>query len=75
MKLKVDGYTNLYRDSDTNSIIIQDKNAFESYIENLKTRTHNNDIQNQLINDVKKLQNDINEITNLLEKIMVKLND
>lgn len=75
MNIKVEGYTNLYRDSDTNSIIIQDKNAFENYIQNLKTRNDTNNIQNQLIDDVKKLQNDINQITILLEKIMVKLND
>jgi len=75
MELKVEGYTNLYRDSETGAIIVKDKNSYQNYMDNLKSRLYNKTVEDALIDDVKKLKNDINNINRLLQKIMEKLDD
>lgn len=75
MQLKVEGHTNLYRDSETGAIVVKDKSSYQNYMDNLKSRLYNKSVQDTLVDDVKKLKNDMNNINQLLQKIMEKLDD
>ena len=75
MELKVEGHTNLYRDSETGAIIVKDKNSYQNYMDNIRSRLYNKTVQETLVDDVKKLKNDMNNINGLLQKIMEKLDD
>jgi predicted transcriptional regulator len=75
MELKVEGHTNLYRDSETGAIIVKDKNSYQNYMDNIRSRLYNKTVQENLVDDVKKLKNDMNNINGLLQKIMEKLDD
>ncbi len=73
--MKVEGHSNLYRDSDTGAIVNKDKNSYQNYMDNLKVRQYNKDVQDNLMEDVKKLKSDMQNINSLLNKIMEKLDE
>lgn len=75
MELKVDGHSNLYRDSETGAIVVKDKSSYQNYMDNLRSRLYNSSVQDALVDDVKRLKNDMNNINQLLQKIMEKLDD
>jgi len=75
MEMKVEGHSNLYRDSDTGAIVNKDKNSYQNYMDNLKVRQYNKDVQDNLMEDVKKLKSDMQNINSLLNKIMEKLDE
>jgi len=75
MELKVEGHSNLYRDSETGAIVVKDKNSYQNYMDNLRSRLYNKTVQESLVDDVKKLKNDMKNINQLLQKIMEKLDD
>jgi hypothetical protein len=68
--LKVEGYTHLYRDPKTNSIINTNMSEYQEYVlrKNMKNE-ENQKIQN-LDADIANMKSDIGEIKNLLRSLI-----
>jgi len=68
--LKVDGYSHLYRDPRTNSIINRNMSEYQEYLsrKNMKNEEYQK-IQN-LESDVVNIKNDLSEIKNLLRSLI-----
>lgn len=67
--LKVEGYSNLYRDPSNNCIINKNKSEYNEYIsKKYKKNEENQKIQNFEV-ELAIMKDDINEIKNLLLKL------
>lgn len=70
--LKVEGYSNLVRDTNTNAIINTDSRGHKSYV-NLKiSKQKEKERIDQIESDLSDLKNDVNDIKNLLIKLSEK---
>ena len=65
--IKVEGYSNLYRDSKTGAIINTDDGDYNKYLKLLKS-------DNRKEKELKKMKNDIEEIKGALSQIINNLN-
>ncbi len=63
--IKVEGYSNLYRDEQTGAIINHDRVAYNNYVNSL----HKRDSQKREIDNIK---NEISEIKSLLKQLLEK---
>ena len=63
--IKVEGYTNLYRDEQTGAIINHDTMAYHNYVNSL----HKRDSEKKEIDNIK---NEISEIKSLLKQLLEK---
>jgi hypothetical protein len=63
--IKVEGYTNLYRDEQTGAIINHDTMAYNNYVNSL----HKRDSEKKEIDNIK---NEISEIKSLLKQLLEK---
>jgi hypothetical protein len=72
MKLKVEGYDYLARDSRSNAIINTSKNDYQLYINRIKSREQQGDNIRNVIKDVNLLKQELHEIKALLKEMVKK---
>tara|TARA_B100001057_G_scaffold452551_1_gene496539 strand:- start:4642 stop:4848 length:207 start_codon:yes stop_codon:yes gene_type:complete len=65
--IKVEGHTNLFRDSKTGAIINTDNNGYDQYLKLIKS-------DNKKERELDKMKNDIEEIKEALSQIINNLN-
>ena len=70
--LRVEGYTNLYRDPQTGSIINKNKSQFEEYMTKRSAKSEENQKIQRLEEDFANIKNDIDEIKSLLRSLSNK---
>jgi hypothetical protein len=66
-KIRVEGYTNLYRDDNTGAIINTDDVAYEMYISSKKRRLEYKKTQRE---EIDSLKNEVSEIKSLLMELL-----
>ena len=69
-ELKVEGYENLVRDTDSTAIINKDKDGYEVYMRKVSTRKIQRETVRGLVREVNELREDFKEIKNLLNKMV-----
>lgn len=69
MEYKVEGHSNLYRDSKTGAIINTSSNEYNNYVQDRSVKINNNLRLENLEENVQTIQNDLNEIKNLLRSL------
>jgi hypothetical protein len=65
MRIPVEGYPNLYRDSKTNAIINTDRTAYNTYLKSLSSKEKEK-------KEIEEMKNEISEIKTLLYKLLEK---
>jgi len=68
--LKVEGHSELYRDSKTNSIVNKNSTGYIEYMTQKKLRNNKNDKIDNMKDDLDNLKNEINEIKSLLKELV-----
>ena len=68
--LKVEGHSELYRDSTTNSIVNRNTSDYNTYMSQKKMRTSKNQKVDTMEQDLAHLKNEINEIKSLLKDLV-----
>jgi DNA-binding ferritin-like protein len=68
--LKVDGHTHLYRDPKTNSIINRNMSEYQEYVSRKNIKSEENQKIQNLESDVANIKDDIDEIKNLLRRLV-----
>lgn len=63
--IKVEGYTNLYRDEETGAIINTDSTGYDDYVRSIERR----DVEKR---EIEKMKSDIDEIKSLLKDFLNK---
>jgi hypothetical protein len=71
-KVKVDGHTDLLRDTKTNAIINSSTSAYSIYMKNYKSREKNNDMLRNTVKEINSIKNEMKEIKSLLTKVLDK---
>lgn len=66
-KIRVEGYTNLYRDDSTGAIINTDDIAYEMYVSSKKRR---NEYKKSQREEIESLKNEVGEIKSLLKELL-----
>ncbi len=67
--LKVEGYSHLVRDIDTNAIINMNKQEHQAYVMRRNAKDNENRRIDNIENDLNDLKSDLNEIKNLLRQL------
>lgn len=65
MRIPVEGYPNLYRDSESNAIINCDKSAYINYLNSVTSKQIEK-------TEIENMKNEISEIKDLLKKLLAK---
>jgi hypothetical protein len=68
--LKIEGHDNLLRDPNTNSIVNTNMAEYQEYIMRKKSKTEDNQKIQTLETDVASMKDDLDEIKNLLRKLI-----
>lgn len=68
-KIKVEGYSSLYRDSNSNAIINSSKSEYETYMARTRARQSQADEIKSACREINSLKNELHEIKQLLKKI------
>jgi hypothetical protein len=68
--LKVDGYTHLYRDPKTNSIINKNMTEYKEYLSRRQMKTEESQKIQDLEGDVASIKEDLGEIKSLLRSLI-----
>lgn len=68
--LKVDGFTNLVRDPNTNSIINTNMSEYQQYLARRNVKSEENQKLESLESDVTNIKNDLDEIKSLLRRLI-----
>lgn len=68
--LKVEGYNNLLRDPNTNSIINTNMSEYQQYLARRNVKSEENKKLDVLESDVTNIKNDLDEIKNLLRSLV-----
>jgi hypothetical protein len=68
--LKVEGYNNLVRDPNTNSIINTNMTEYQQYVARRNIKNEENKKLDILESDVTNMKNDLNEIKTLLRSLI-----
>lgn len=71
-KIKVEGHTNLLRDTKSNAIINNSTSAYEIYMKNYKNREKNNDMLRNTVKEINSLKNEMREIKGLITRLINK---
>ena len=71
-ELKVEGYENLVRDTDSTAIVNKDKDGYELYMKKISVRRNEKETVRGLVREVNELREDFKEIKNLLNKMVDK---
>ena len=70
--LKVEGHSNLVKDTDTKAVVNTDKNSYEVYMQKVNARKQERSTVRGLVREVNELREDFKEIKNLLVKMVDK---
>ena len=70
--LKVEGHSNLVKDTDTKAVVNTDKNSYEVYMQKVNARNQERSTVRGLVREVNELREDFKEIKNLLVKMVDK---
>lgn len=68
--LKVDGYTHLYRDPKTNSIINKNMTEYKEYLSRRQMKTEESQKIQDIEGDVNSIKEDLGEIKSLLRSLI-----
>ena len=66
---RVKDHNGLVKNTENNSIVNENKSEFESYIENRKRLSSQNEKVDELEQNVQEMKNDLNDIKDLLKKL------
>lgn len=72
MKLKVEGYDYLARDSKSNAIVNTSKNDYQIYLNRIKSREQQSDNIRNVVKEVNVLKQELEEIKSLLKEMIKK---
>jgi DNA-binding transcriptional regulator YhcF (GntR family) len=72
MKLKVQGYDSLVRDTNSNAIINTNKKEYELYMNRIKSREKQSDEIRNAVKEINTLKTELQEIKNLLKEVIKK---
>ena len=67
--LKVEGYTSLIREKNSNAIINTDRNAYTNYMQRVKEARKSNDDLKNACREINSLKAELREIKELLVKV------
>ena len=68
--LKVEGYTSLIREKNSNAIINTDKNAYTIYMQRVKEARKSNDELKYAVREINSIKAELTEIKDLLGKLV-----
>ena len=68
--LKVDGYTHLIRDVNSNAIINTNQSEYQLYMKRVKVREKQSDELRGAVKEINNLKKDIREIKELIKEIV-----
>ncbi len=68
--LKVDGYTHLIRDVNSNAIINTNQTEYQLYMKRIKVREKQSDELRGAVKEINNLKKDIREIKELIKEIV-----
>ena len=71
-KVKVEGYTNLVRDLNSNAIVNTNESEFSTYMARYKAREKNNDMLRDTVKEINTLKSELYEIKKLLKEVINK---
>ena len=66
---RVKDHNGLIKNTENNSIVNENKSEFQSYIENRKRLSSQNEKVDELEQNVQEIKNDLNDIKDLLKKL------
>ena len=69
-ELKVKGFENLVRDTESTAIVNKDSTGYEMYMRKVSTRKVERETVRGLVREVNELREDFKEIKNLLTKMV-----
>ena len=72
MKLKVEGYENLVRDTRSNAIINSNTSDFQLYMARVKAREKQGDEIRNAVIEINNLKAELREIKNLIKEVVKK---
>ena len=70
--LKVDGYTHLIRDVNSNAIINTNQTEYQLYMKRIKVREKQSDQLRSAVKEINNLKSELREIKSLLTKVLNK---
>ena len=68
--LKVEGYTSLIREKNSNAIINTDQNAYTIYMQRVKEARKSNDELKYAVREINSIKTELKEIKELLGKLV-----
>lgn len=68
--LKVEGYTSLIREKNSNAIINTDQNAYTIYMQRVKEARKSNDELKYAVREINSIKTELTEIKELLGKLV-----
>ena len=71
-KVKVEGYSDLIRDLNTNAIVNTNESEYTAYMRRYKAREKNNDILRDTVKEINTLKTELYEIKKLLKEVTNK---
>ena len=69
-RLKVEGYTSLSRDVNSNAIVNTNITEYQTYMKRIKSREEHGDQIRSAVKDINNLKNELREIKDLLKEII-----
>jgi hypothetical protein len=69
-ELKVEGHSDLVKDTDSKAIVNKDKTGYEVYMRKVSTRKLERETVRGIVREVNELREDFKEIKNLLVKMV-----
>jgi hypothetical protein len=72
MKLKVQGYDSLVRDTNSNAIINTNRKEYELYMNRIKAREKQSDEIRNAVKEINTLKTELQDIKNLLKEVLKK---
>ena len=71
-KLRVEGYSNLVRDTNSNAIVNTNSTEYQLYMKRYKAREKNNDLLRNTVKEINTLKSELYEIKSLLKEVIKK---
>jgi len=71
-KIKVEGYTALVRDLNSNAIVNTNTTEYNAYMRKYKAREKNNDMLRETVKEINTLKSELFEIKKLLKEVINK---
>jgi len=71
-RLKVEGYDNLIRDTNSNAIVNTNKSEFKMYMARIRAREQQGDEIRNAVKEINTLKAELREIKNLIKEVIKK---